>query len=153
MAGLLTVGLTHAQDTIYTRNGSVINGKVAEITQAEIKYKKASNPDGPVYSMGKEDVVLIHYRNGSKDVFASNSPNPNDPSVVQNNQQQQQMQQQAPPVVNNNNYYSSGGYGYGGYGYGGGVRVYVGPGPFFRPPGFYYGYRRPYYYHHRRWCW
>ena len=58
-----------AQDTIYTRNGEVIPAKVYEITATEIKYKKPSNPDGPLYVTSKEDVAVIEYKNGSKDVF------------------------------------------------------------------------------------
>jgi len=58
-----------AQDTIYTRNGEVIPAKVYEITATEIKYKKPSNPDGPMYVTSKENVAVIEYKNGSKDVF------------------------------------------------------------------------------------
>lgn len=58
-----------AQDTIYTRNGEVIPAKVYEITATEIKYKKPSNPDGPLYTTSKDNVAVIEYKNGSKDVF------------------------------------------------------------------------------------
>lgn len=67
-----------AQDTIYTRNGETVAAKVYEITATEIKYRKPSNPDGPLYVMSKEEVAVIEYKNGSKDVFqkeASNSTN------------------------------------------------------------------------------
>ena len=84
ITSLLIVNLAPAQDTIYERNGNVINAKVTEVTQAEIKYKKTSNPDGPVYTMDKNEVTLIQYKNGSKDVFASNS---NSPDINRQNQQ------------------------------------------------------------------
>ncbi len=58
-----------AQDTIYTRSGEVIPAKVYEIGATEIKYKKPSNPDGPLYVTTKEQVAVIQYKNGSKDVF------------------------------------------------------------------------------------
>ena len=60
-----------SQDTLFTRGGQVIPAKVYEITQTEIKYKKPSNPDGPLYTISKEDIAVIEYKNGSKDVFQS----------------------------------------------------------------------------------
>ncbi len=60
-----------SQDTLFTRNGQVIPAKVYEITQTDIKYKKPSNPDGPLYTISKEDIAVIEYKNGSKDVFQS----------------------------------------------------------------------------------
>lgn len=59
-----------SQDTIYTKSGSVINAKVTEINQDEIKYKKSNNPDGPTYVVDKNEVALIEYKNGTKDVFS-----------------------------------------------------------------------------------
>ena len=138
ITGLLIVNLTQAQDTLYTRNGDVINAKVAEITQLEIKYKKTSNPDGPLYTIDKDEVALIHYKNGSKDVFTENSSTNMDPQ----NQQ---------PLINNN-YYQSQNNGYR-YGYGRRVRVYVGPSVYVRTPGFYYGHHGFRGYRHFHWRW
>src|ERR1035437_3993689 len=58
-----------SQDTLITRNGQIIPAKVFEITQTDIKYKKPSNPDGPLYTISKENIAVIEYKNGSKDVF------------------------------------------------------------------------------------
>ena len=71
MIGLVLLAATSAvaQDTIYTRNGETVAAKVYEITSTEIKYRKPSNPDGPLYVMSKDDVAVIEYKNGSKDVF------------------------------------------------------------------------------------
>jgi hypothetical protein len=134
-----------SQDTLYTRNGDVINGKVMEVNQDEIKYKKPSNPNGPLYVVSKSDIVLIHYKNGSKDVFQNSSGT----SAGSSNTDANASQSGNPSVVNNNySSNSSGGGGYGGYGgyagYGG-YGGYGGPGmnfifgggfPFF--PGFGY---------------
>jgi hypothetical protein len=68
--GLLMGGRLFSQDTLYTTEGNIIAGKVMEITNEDIKYKKSSNLDGPVYIISKADVVVIDYKNGSKDVFA-----------------------------------------------------------------------------------
>jgi len=67
--GMFSAMVSFAQDTIFTRSGEVIPAKVYEITPTEIKYKKPSNPDGPMYVTSKENVTLIEYKNGSKDVF------------------------------------------------------------------------------------
>jgi hypothetical protein len=66
------------QDTLYTKNGETVAGKVMEITDEEVKYKRPSNPDGPLYVMKKSELVLIIYKNGSKDVFKNTSGNSNE---------------------------------------------------------------------------
>lgn len=70
MIGLLLACNLFSQDTLYTKKGHVIAGKVTEINDATIKFKKASNLDGPTYVINKEDVVMITYKNGAKDVFS-----------------------------------------------------------------------------------
>ena len=67
-----TVNILHAQDTIYTKGGSMIPAKVYEITQHEIRYQKSTNLDGPIYTINKNSVSLIEYKNGTKDVFNGN---------------------------------------------------------------------------------
>jgi len=78
-----------SQDTLITRNGEIIPAKVYEITQTDIKYKKPSNPNGPLYTISKDDVAVIEYKNGSKDVFPY--------------QGQSQTAQQAADNTNSNN--------------------------------------------------
>jgi hypothetical protein len=73
-----------AQDTLYTVSGQKIPAKVVEINQSEIKYKKASNLDGPVYVIDKTDVALIEYKNGSKELFGTGSGSNNDDQQVAN---------------------------------------------------------------------
>ena len=58
-----------AQDVITTKDGEDIQAKVLEITQTDIKYKKYSNPDGPIYSISKSEVLIVRYENGEKEVF------------------------------------------------------------------------------------
>lgn len=60
-----------AEDLIVLRNGDIIKAVVSDITQTEIKYKKASNPNGPSYTIDKSDVLSINYENGEKDTFDS----------------------------------------------------------------------------------
>lgn len=61
--------LMHAQDTIFHKNKSIIIGTVLEISDDEIKYKRAGMADGPLFIEKKKDLESIHYSNGSKDVF------------------------------------------------------------------------------------
>ena len=62
-------------DLIVKENGDELkNVKVLEITLTEIKYKRASNMDGPLYSIAKSDVFMIKYANGEKDVFEIEKP-------------------------------------------------------------------------------
>jgi hypothetical protein len=132
-----------SQDTLYTKTGGVVNAKVIEINQNEIKYKKATNPDGPLYVMDVSSVVLIHFKNGSKEVFSSG--NSNDQTAVDNSNQNNPNNQ--PTVINN---YSSYNNGYG-YGYRPGFNLIVGT-PFFRPWAWGgYGFYRPNYYHNYGW--
>ncbi len=53
-----------AQDIIYKKDGSKEEVKIILVGDTEIQYKKFSNPDGPVYSVGKDDILLITYQNG-----------------------------------------------------------------------------------------
>jgi hypothetical protein len=58
-----------AQDVITKSNGEEIKAKVLEVSQTEIKYKKFDNLNGPTFSISKNDVFMVKYENGSKDVF------------------------------------------------------------------------------------
>ncbi|MCG6187691.1 hypothetical protein [Maribellus maritimus] len=74
---LLTIsvilGVLHlciAQDLITKITGEDIQAKVLEVNQGEIKYKRFSNLDGPVFTLSKADILMIRYENGTKDIFS-----------------------------------------------------------------------------------
>ncbi|MBC3786124.1 hypothetical protein [Spirosoma utsteinense] len=69
MVGLFASTLTYAQDTITLRNGDQIPAKVPEVGRQELTYRKSANLEGPVYTAPIQDVLLINYANGTKDVF------------------------------------------------------------------------------------
>jgi len=74
--------VAQAQDIIVKRDGSTILTKVLEVNQADIKYKKFSNQQGPTYTINKSEVMAINYESGDKDTFeettsVANSINPN----------------------------------------------------------------------------
>lgn len=73
LATSLCAIVANAQDVIIFRNGEETEVKVEEITPNEVKYKKTSNPDGPSYIFNKDDIFMIKYKNGEKDVFAPES--------------------------------------------------------------------------------
>lgn len=80
--------VANAQDVVIFRNGEEAEVKVEEITPNEVKYKKTSNPDGPSYIFNKDDIFMIKYKNGEKDVFAPEAE-----------VQAQQADQQSKPIV------------------------------------------------------
>lgn len=57
------------QDLIWMRTGDKIEAKVVEITPEVVKYKKFSNMDGPSYSVDKNKVLQIAYKNGEVEKF------------------------------------------------------------------------------------
>jgi hypothetical protein len=61
--------LSYSQDMITKKTGEDISAKVLEVTSTEIKYKKTNNLDGPLFSILKSEVLIIRYKNGTKDVF------------------------------------------------------------------------------------
>ena len=60
-----------AKDIIVMKNGDFVEGVVIEVLANEIKYKKATNPNGPIYSLPINSVLSIRYENGEVDKFES----------------------------------------------------------------------------------
>ena len=65
----ISIAAALADDIIVLKNGDIINAVVLEITPTEIKYKKASNPNGPIYTIDKTTVLSIKYENGEVEKF------------------------------------------------------------------------------------
>lgn len=66
---LLSTISAFAEDIIVLNNGNIIKAIVLDISNAEISYKKVSNPNGPTYHIDIVDVMSINYENGEKDMF------------------------------------------------------------------------------------
>lgn len=62
-----------AQDMIFKTNGEVIEGKVVEISDQFIKYKKNNVPNDITYSIAKSFVSKIVYANGQSEIY-NNTP-------------------------------------------------------------------------------
>ncbi|MDO4881576.1 MAG: hypothetical protein Q3983_09865 [Capnocytophaga sp.] len=65
----------YAQDVITTKKGEDIQAEVLEVNVKEVRYKKYDNPQSPVYTILKSDILLIRYENGTKDIFNEESQN------------------------------------------------------------------------------
>lgn len=57
------------QDIITTRDGEDLETKILRVGTEEVEYKRMDNPDGPVFTLRKSDILLIRYANGTHDVF------------------------------------------------------------------------------------
>lgn len=71
-----------AQDVIYKTNGSKEEAKILLVGDKEIQYKKFNNPEGPVYSMNKSEIMMITYENGEYEMVKSQT------SVAKSNKQE-----------------------------------------------------------------
>ncbi|MBD5287085.1 MAG: hypothetical protein HDS27_06110 [Bacteroides sp.] len=65
----LCVASAFAKDVITKTDGTKLDAKVEEITETVIKYRKASNPTGPVYTIPISSVATVLYENGDMDSF------------------------------------------------------------------------------------
>jgi len=70
----ITTICSYAQDVIVLKDGTTILSKVTEVSSSEIKYKKISNIDGPIFTIKSSDVLSINYNNGEKDSFNEVKP-------------------------------------------------------------------------------
>ena len=59
-----------AQDRIYMRTAKkFIKAKITEFGLDEIKYKEFENPDGPIFSIEKDEIEKIEYASGRIEKF------------------------------------------------------------------------------------
>jgi hypothetical protein len=61
--------LTDNCDNIIMRNSKEIKCIVSEIGISEIKYKKCDNLNGPIYTVDKNEVLMIQYANGTNEII------------------------------------------------------------------------------------
>lgn len=71
---LMSVNLIYAQDKIVFKDGKIIEGKIIEVTPADIKYKNPSLPDGPLYIVSKRELNSLIFENGTIELI-QNSQN------------------------------------------------------------------------------
>ncbi len=59
----------NAQDKIFLKSGDKIEAKIIEVNIDNLKYKKISNQNGPVFTIPKKDIHMVEYENGESDIF------------------------------------------------------------------------------------
>lgn len=62
-----------AEDVIHYTNGKTLTAKVVEVGRDYVKYRKASNQDGPIYTEPTDSIIKIDYENGTHDVWNHNT--------------------------------------------------------------------------------
>ena len=70
---VVVIGLgitTNAQDVIILKTGNEIKSLVNEVGPDYVMYKKWENQTGPSYYQRKDEVLIIMYENGTKDIFS-----------------------------------------------------------------------------------
>jgi hypothetical protein len=75
---LISASFCFSQDIITKKSGEDIQAKILEVTQTEIRFKKFSDLEGPSFSINKSDILMIRYKNGTKDIFNEEKTNNND---------------------------------------------------------------------------
>ncbi len=69
----------NAQDTIYKRSGEIISAKILEISSTELKYKRFTLQDGPLFITDRNEIAKVKFFNGVVDSFAITKPIVNQP--------------------------------------------------------------------------
>ena len=78
---LISVFGLFAQDSILKINGEIISAKILEIGTDNVKYKKFSNIDGPLYTISKDEIKEIIFENGDKESFSNSLTKTKDSQV------------------------------------------------------------------------
>ena len=67
-----------AADVIVLRNSTRIDAKILEVSDTEIKYKKANNLEGPTFTQKVDGISAIIYENGDVTSYADQAPTPSE---------------------------------------------------------------------------
>ncbi|MDQ3045928.1 MAG: hypothetical protein M3R27_00140 [Bacteroidota bacterium] len=67
-----------AQDTIVQKSNDMVIANILEISGTTVKYRRFDLPDGPIYTVKREDLIKIKYKNGMVDNFSVEKPGNNE---------------------------------------------------------------------------
>lgn len=73
-------------DVIIKYNGDIVYGLIKEVTPDYISYKRTDIPDGPVYTIFRNEVYAISYRNQVKEYMNPSNTDELPPGIGMNNQ-------------------------------------------------------------------
>ncbi len=82
LAAFVGAATAQAQDNIVLKTGTEIKAKVLEVSGNQLKYRRQDNPNGPIYTTGTADVLIINYANGTKDVLGKTDTGQGSPNGV-----------------------------------------------------------------------
>ena len=68
IASLMAI-VVFSQDIIVTRDSKRIESKIEEVSAENVKYRKISNLDGPLFVLSTSEIQLIVYQNGEVQMF------------------------------------------------------------------------------------
>ncbi len=68
---LFSAPVVYAQDTLYIKGQLPVAAKITEVSEDAVRYKKFTNPDGPVYVIRKKSIFRIVYQNGEIDSLSN----------------------------------------------------------------------------------
>lgn len=66
--------MSFAQDTIVKKDRTIILAKILEVSSTEVKYNRFDIQNGPLFTIRKEEISRINYKNGLVDKFADEKP-------------------------------------------------------------------------------
>jgi hypothetical protein len=73
-----------SQDIITKIDGTDIKSRVQEVNETHVVYKNFDNLKGPNYVISKNDLIMIRYENGTKDLFYKTNKPDNSNEVKEN---------------------------------------------------------------------
>lgn len=74
-----------AQDIIVFKNGDELKTKVTEVTNKDVKYKKFTKLNGPIFISPTNEISMIKYENGETEIFKEiSNPTPTDETAESN---------------------------------------------------------------------
>ncbi len=76
------IAQSRKNDRIVKRDSSLIEGVILTVGDQVIQYKKASDPQGPVFHVLKSDIARVMYGNGETETFKIQPPLPGSPGNV-----------------------------------------------------------------------
>ena len=74
LAAICGVFTAAAQDLIVKTDSTKVEAKVIEITPENVRYKRFSNPEGPIYVLPVVEIHYIRYANGETEYYTRSVP-------------------------------------------------------------------------------
>ena len=91
-------------DVIVKLNGDIVYGLVKEVGPNFITYQRTDIPDGPIYTMPRDEVYVISYRNQVKDyINGNNAQAPEQVGIVPDTSTQRHINYKSKSIFENAN--------------------------------------------------